>query len=82
MVRPPGSRGGQATEAGSPYRSGVAAYPAAHGLAGRGVKAAGYPEGGPAPVTLAFETGQAVDDISAAWRTSRRWTYMHNSVRG
>lgn len=57
------SRGGRAGEAGSLYRSGVAAYLAAHGLAGRGVEAAGYPEGGPAPVTLSFETGDAVDDI-------------------
>ena len=58
-----GSRGGKANEAGSLYRSGVAAYLAAHGLVGRGVEAAGYPEGGPAPVTLSFETGDAVDDI-------------------
>ena len=58
-----GSRGGRANEAGSLYRSGVAAYLAAHGLVGRGVEAAGYPEGGPAPVTLLFETGDAVDDI-------------------
>ena len=58
-----GSRGGQANEAGSLYRSGVAAYLAAYGLAGRGVEAAGHPENGPAPVMLAFETGQAVDDL-------------------
>jgi hypothetical protein len=58
-----GSRGGKANEAGSLYRSGVAAYLAAHGLVGRGVEAAGYPEGGPAPVSLSFETGDAVDDI-------------------
>ena len=57
------SRGGRANEAGSLYRSGVAAYLAAHGLAGRGVEAAGYPEAGPAPVSLAFETGDAVDDM-------------------
>lgn len=57
------SRGGRANEAGSLYRSGVAAYLAAHGLTGRGVEAAGYPESGPAPVTLSFETGDAVDDI-------------------
>ncbi len=57
------SRGGRANEAGSQHRSGVAAYLAAHGLAGRGVEAAGYPENGPAPVALAFETGEAVDDI-------------------
>lgn len=57
------SRGGRANEAGSLYRSGVAAYLAAHGLAGRGVEAAGYPEQGPAPVSLAFETGDAVDDV-------------------
>jgi hypothetical protein len=63
VVRSRVSRGGQANEAGSLYRSGVAAYLAAHGLAGRAVEAAGYLEGGPVPVTLAFETGQAVDDI-------------------
>ena len=57
------SRGGRANEAGSLYRSGVAAYLAAHGLVGRGVEAAGYPESGPAPVTVSFETGDAVDDI-------------------
>lgn len=57
------SRGGRANEAGSLYRSGVAAYLAAHGLAGRGVEAAGYLPGGSAPVALSFETGEAVDDI-------------------
>jgi hypothetical protein len=62
-VRPSASRGGQANEAGSLHRSGIAAYLAAHGLASRGVEAAGYPESGPAPVALAFETGEAVDDI-------------------
>jgi len=62
-VRSRASQGGRANEAGSLYRSGVAAYLAAYGLAGRGVEAAGYPAGGPAPVTLEFETGQAVDDI-------------------
>jgi hypothetical protein len=62
-VRPEGSRGGQANEAGSLYRSGVAAYLAAYGLAGRGMEAADYPAGGTAPVRLEFETAQAVDDI-------------------
>ena len=62
-MRSRASQGGRANEAGSLYRSGVAAYLAAHGLAGRGVEAAGYPAGGAAPVTLEFETGQAVDDI-------------------
>jgi hypothetical protein len=57
------SAGGRANEAGSVYRAGVAAYLAAHGLAGRGLEAAGYPESGPAPVRLSFETGEAVDDI-------------------
>ncbi len=57
------SHGGQGNEAGSLYRSGVAAYLAAHGLAGRGVEATGSPETGPAPVRLSFETGEAVDDI-------------------
>jgi NACHT domain len=57
------SAGGRANEAGSVYRGGVAAYLAAHGLAGRGLEAAGYAERGPAPVRLSFETGEAVDDI-------------------
>ncbi len=58
-----GSRGGRANEAGSLYRSGVAAYLAALGLASRGVVVAGYPADAPAPVELSFETGEAVDDI-------------------
>jgi hypothetical protein len=57
------SSGGRGNEAGSLHRSGVAAYLAAHGLVGRGVEAAWYPESGPSPVSLAFETGDAVDDI-------------------
>ena len=57
------SSGGRGNEAGSVYRAGVAAYLAAHGLAGRGVEAAGYAESGPAPVRLSFETGEPVDDI-------------------
>jgi len=61
--RASGSRGGRANEAGSLYRSGVAAYLAAHGLVGRRVEAGGDPEDGSAPVTLSFETGDAVDDI-------------------
>jgi len=61
--RSPGSSGGQANEGGSLYRSGVAAYLAAHGLKGRGVETAGYPEAGPAPVALSLETSEAVDDI-------------------
>ncbi len=61
-----GSRGGRANEAGSLHRSGVAAYLAAHGLMSRGVEAAGYPEDGPAPVALSFETGEAVDDLRCA----------------
>ncbi len=61
--RSAGSSGGQANEGGSLYRSGVAAYLAAHGLKERGVEAAGYAESGPAPVALLFETSEAVDDI-------------------
>jgi hypothetical protein len=57
------SAGGRGNEAGSVFRAGVAAYLAAHGLAGRGVEAAGYAESGPPPVRLSFETGEAVDDI-------------------
>src|SRR5579863_4828358 len=57
------SAGGRANEAGSLHRSGVAAYLAAHGLAGRGVEAADYPANGPAPVELSLETGDEVDDV-------------------
>jgi hypothetical protein len=57
------SIGGQANEAGSLHRAGVAAYLAAHGLAGAAVEAAGYAEGGPHPVSVALESGDAVDDI-------------------
>ena len=57
------SVGGQANEAGSLYRAGVAAYLAAHGLAGAAVEAAGYVEGGPYPVSMTLESGDAVDDI-------------------
>ena len=63
------SRGGRANEAGSLYRSGIAAYLAAHGLAGRGVEAAGYPESRPAPVTLSFETAML-------WMTSAAVSLM------
>ncbi len=62
-VRHSASRGGQANEAGSLHRSGIAAYLAAYGLAGHGVEAAGYPASGPTPVTLSFETEEVVDDI-------------------
>jgi hypothetical protein len=41
----------------------VAAYLAAHGLAGAAVEAAGYVEGGPYPVSITLESGDAVDDI-------------------
>jgi hypothetical protein len=57
------SIGGQANEAGSLHRAGVAAYLAAHGLAGAAVEAAGYVEGGPYPVSVTLESGDAVDDI-------------------
>jgi NACHT domain len=57
------SIGGQANEAGSLHRAGAAAYLAAHGLAGAAVEAAGYAEGGPYPVSIALESGDAVDDI-------------------
>ena len=36
---------------------------AAHGLAGAAVEAAGYVEGGPYPVSMTLESGDAVDDI-------------------
>jgi hypothetical protein len=48
------SIGGQANEAGSLHRAGVAAYLAAHGLAGAAVEAASYAEGGPYPVSIAL----------------------------
>jgi hypothetical protein len=57
------SIGGQANEAGSLHRAGVAAYLAAHGLVGAAVEAAGYVEGGPYPVALTLESGDDVDDI-------------------
>jgi hypothetical protein len=60
---PRSSIGGQANEAGSLHRAGVAAYLAAHGLAGAAVEAAGYVEGGPYPVSMTLESGDAVDDI-------------------
>jgi hypothetical protein len=41
----------------------VAAYLAAHGLAGAAVEAAGYVEGGPYPVSMTLESSDAVDDI-------------------
>ena len=41
----------------------MAAYLAAHGLAGAAVEAAGYVEGGPYPVSMTLESGDAVDDI-------------------
>ena len=61
--RSAGSSGGQANEGGSLHRSGVAAVLAALGLKGRGLEVAGYSERGPAPVSLSFETGDAVDDL-------------------
>jgi hypothetical protein len=57
------SIGGQANEAGSLHRAGVAAYLAAHGLVGAAVEAAGYVEGGPYPVSLTLESDDAIDDI-------------------
>jgi hypothetical protein len=57
------SIGGQANEAGSLHRAGIAAYLAAHGLAGAAVEAAGYVEGGPYPVSVELESGDAVDDV-------------------
>jgi hypothetical protein len=57
------SIGGQANEAGSLHRAGVAAYLGAHGLVGAAVEAAGYVEGGPYPVSLTLESDDAIDDI-------------------
>jgi hypothetical protein len=57
----PSSIGGQANEAGS-LRAGVAAYLAAHGLAGAAVEAAGYTEGGP-HLSVSLSLVPPVDDI-------------------
>lgn len=57
------SRSGQANEAGSVHRRGVAIYLAAHGLASRPVAAADPGPGKPTPVALAFETSHATDDL-------------------
>lgn len=57
------SRSGQANEAGSVHRRGVALYLAAHGLAGKPVRAADPEVGNPVPVGLAFETSHATDDL-------------------
>lgn len=57
------TRSGQANEAGSVHRRGVAAYLAAHGLASRPVAAAAPGPGNPTPVALAFETAHATDDL-------------------
>jgi hypothetical protein len=57
------SRSGQANEAGSVHRRGVAVYLAAHGLASRPVAGADPGPGNPTPVGLAFETAHATDDL-------------------
>ncbi|WP_139263611.1 NACHT domain-containing protein [Geodermatophilus africanus] len=57
------SRSGQANEAGSVHRRGVAVYLAAHGLAGRPVAGADPGPGAPTPVALQFETAHATDDL-------------------
>lgn len=59
-----GSRAGQANEAGSVHRRGVAAYLAVYGLISRGLPAAGHHDQGPFPVRLEFETNQPTDDIT------------------
>lgn len=56
-------RGGQANEAGSVYRRGVAAILAVHGLQEKGIAALEMPDSGPYPVAIAFETLDTVDDI-------------------
>lgn len=58
------SRSGQANESGSVHRRGVAAFLAAHGLAGRGVPGLGHATSGPFPVALAFETDNPTDDLT------------------
>jgi len=64
MARP--DPGGRANEAGSVYRAGVAAYLAAHGLAGvpvESLQADGY------PTRISLETGAAVDDVRCEFST-------------
>lgn len=58
------NRAGVANEAGSVHRRGVAAYLAVYGLLGQGVSAAGFPDGGPFPVRIDFETDEPTDDIA------------------
>lgn len=57
------SRSGQANEAGSVHRRGVAVYLVGHGLAGYSVDGADPAPGNPVPVALAFETDHATDDL-------------------
>lgn len=57
------SRAGQANEAGSVHRRGVAVFLAAHGLAGRAVADAAPGPDNPVPESLAFETVHATDDL-------------------
>jgi hypothetical protein len=71
-----GASGGRADGTQGPICGGAAprryaGYLGAHGLVGRGVEAAGYSEGGPAPVALSFETGDAADDIRCGRPVSR-----------
>jgi NACHT domain len=58
-----GSSGGRANEAGSLHRSGAAAFLAAHGLRGRGLELADFPGDGAIPISVVFETSDAVDDL-------------------
>lgn len=66
------SRAGQANEAGSVHRRGVAVYLAVHGLASRGLPAAGHAADGPFPTRLEFETDQPTDDVNCLLSDSSR----------
>lgn len=67
-----GNAGGRASEGGSTYRAGLAAYLAAHGLAEAIVWAGDGVEPG-SPTWLWFETAGAVDDVRCCFDTGHRW---------
>ena len=60
--------GGQANEAGSVFRRGVATCLAVHGLLERAVRAFDLGDGA-RPVALEFETGEATDDLTCRMST-------------
>lgn len=64
--------GGRANEGGSSYRAGLAAYLAAHGLAGLEVQIADSASPG-TPTLMWFETSAHVDDIRCRFAEDSRW---------